>query len=163
SSTKPCITLYPRMTTSPASPAGSDVPSSSTTCTSVPGIARPAVFEIVSGSSSCRHMVAMPVASVRPYPVTTVSNFNSSRMRRNGTRRRVLRARENVDPIGRARGGRTAQYDDLLERRDGFGRPQELHVVGVEKIGDGEQDLGVGAVEDVRGLGPLEARVQRDD
>ncbi len=46
------------------------------------GMARPEVCEMISGSSSWRHIVAMPWASVRPYPVTIVLNVSSSRIRR---------------------------------------------------------------------------------
>ena len=53
----------------------------STTCTSVSGMARPDVVAIVSGSSPRRHIVAVPVASVKPYAVNTVSTDSSSRSR----------------------------------------------------------------------------------
>ena len=49
---------------------------------STPGMARPEVVAMVWGSSPARHMATTPVASVRPYPVTTVSNPRSVCMRR---------------------------------------------------------------------------------
>ena len=44
-----------------------------------------------------------------------------------------------------------------------LGHAQELDVVGVEEVGDGEEELRAGPVEDVRGLGTLEPRVERHD
>ena len=70
---------------------------------------------------------------------------------------------EEAGPVDRVGGGRTAQHDDLLERLHRVRRPQELDVVGVEEVGDGEQQLRLGPVEDVRRLRALEPGVERDD
>ena len=76
----------------------------------------------------------------------------------------ALGAREEVGPGDRVGGGRAAQHDDLLAATaTGLGGAQQLDVVGVEEVGDGEEQLRLGPVEDVRGLGALEARVERDD
>jgi hypothetical protein len=45
-------------------------------------MARPEVVAMVSASSPGRHIVAVPVDSVRPYAVRMVSNDSSSRIRR---------------------------------------------------------------------------------
>ncbi len=76
------MTLKPRTSTSPGVPGGA------ATRTSAPGIARPEVDAMTSGSSPRRHMVTMPLASERPYAVRTVSTPSSPRSRstsRNGT------------------------------------------------------------------------------
>ncbi len=63
--------MEPRTTISPGSPRGTSLVvlsgfSGSTIRTSTSSMARPDVVEIVSGSSSWRHMVAMPDDSVSP-------------------------------------------------------------------------------------------------
>ena len=76
--------------------------------TSTSGIAWPEVVAIVSGSSSWRHIVAMPVASVRPYPVTIVSKPSSARIRRissTGTAAAPVTASRSDDMSNSARRG----------------------------------------------------------
>ena len=71
-------------------------------------IARPLVDEMVSGSSSCRHIVMVPVDSVSPYAVRITRNDNSSRMRRiisTGTAAAPVTARRSDERSNASRSG----------------------------------------------------------
>ena len=71
-------------------------------------MARPDVVEIVTASSSCRHMVAMPLDSVSPYPVTTTSKPSSDFIRSTsstGTAAAPVTARRSVCILARSRSG----------------------------------------------------------
>ena len=61
----------------------------------------------------------------------------------------------------KSRPSRAAEVDDLAQRRHVVLGAQELDVVRVEEVGDGEEQPHIGAVEDVAGLAALEAGVGR--
>ena len=75
----------------------------------------------------------------------------------------VRAAGEEPVPGERALGRVAAQHDDRVERRHRVAPREQVDVVGVEEVGDGEQQLGVRAVEDVRRFVALEPRVHRHD
>ena len=75
------MTLAPRRTISPASPAATSLPPWSTRRSSNVGRAQPTVVAIVSASSSGAVPAAVP-PSVSPYPEISTRYGSSSKMRR---------------------------------------------------------------------------------
>ena len=70
----------------------------------------------------------------------------------------------NVGPVdGAGARARRAGRRSARATRPARRRRQELDVVGVEEVGDGEEQLRPGPIEDVGGLGALEPRVERHD
>ena len=80
-----------------------------------------------------------------------------------GVGRHALGAGEEVVPRHVALVGAATEHDDLLEVGEGGEVTEGLDVVGVEEVGDGEQQPGPGAVQDVCRLVALEAGVERHE
>ena len=102
-----------------------------------------------SGSSRCEHDVAEIVAAHRSSPSVAVGLAD------------LVGPVEELGQAGGSLGDGPPQHHDLIEVGAAVDSPQQGHIVGVQEVGDGEQDAGAGLLEDEVGFPALEPGVHR--